>query len=319
MALLFVWLGTLSALCQSERISSSRQDFVFSGLEIEVLGKRFTADSSRVIASQNEFSLGGSTSVRNIPATALEWKEKGYFQRNRDLGQVFYVEKNVELASIILRTGPSEMAVLDGCQGAEVFIQFFEVEGEAIINNNGTTMGMKAKHGFSDAHRCDDFLEGVSYVPLPQIFVGKFPSIPSTNLSSDGTDRNVGKLVYMRWKLAEALTVTPRKRYAFLVGFLNPGTGYGFTLANTNKAGSTEAATLIDTYPEGWGIRREGDGSLPPIMREQESPPEETKLLNKLVDQSVFEQGNSRFLLSPTTDGYPDVDTYRDLEFILER
>ena len=37
-----------------------------------------------------------------------------------------------------------------------------------------------------------------------------------------------------------------------------------------------------------------------------------------LIEQSLFPTGPKRFKLEPGTDGYPDVDTYRDLEFYLE-
>jgi hypothetical protein len=128
-----------------------------AGLEVTSLGKSYTPEADRVPISVNEGSKGGSTSVRNTDRANLEWKDKGYYQRNRDLGQVFAPQNAFTLDAIVLRTGPSDSAVLSGTPGAKVFLQFFEVVGEPKINDNGTPQGTKAKHGFSRAsptNRC---------------------------------------------------------------------------------------------------------------------------------------------------------------------
>jgi len=44
----------------------------------------------------------------------------------------------------------------------------------------------------------------------------------------------------------------------------------------------------------------------------------EGALLEKLLNESLFKTPPDRFELPPAFDGYPDVDTYRDLEFYLE-
>ena len=130
-------------------------------------------------------------------------------------------------------------------------------------------------------------------------------------------------LRYLRWDFTgdDALEFQAGSRYAFVVGFETPGPERGFTLANRNTA-SVDAPPALgdshDAYLGGWAVRREGDGTLPPFMYPSPVPPREAGLRKRLVGESMFESGEERFSLSPTTAGYPDVDTYRDYEFYLE-
>ncbi len=293
-----------------------------AGLEVSVLGKAYRPGSARVSIQQKEANQGGSTSVRN--EEPLEWKEQGYFQRNRDLGQVFTPEQTFHLESIVLRTGPSDNAVLAGTPGAKLFVQFFEVTGTPKINDNGTAVGSRARHGFSANHRCDDFLEGVQYKSLRVVRGGEFPAVPPTKDAADmPVSGDAGKLVYLRWTFtgADRLTFQAGKRYAFMVGFETPGKNRGFTLANANAAGANAPPSLADKhdrYHGGWGLRREGNGAVPPVMIPGGKLPDDPSSLNDLRLQSLFKPGEDRYKLSPTTDGYPDVDTYRDHEFYLE-
>jgi hypothetical protein len=290
-------------------------------LTVTALGKTYAPDPDKVPIKQTEANTGGSTSVRNeLP---LEWKEQGYFQRNRDLGQVITPERTFALDAVVLRTGPSDAAVLAGAPGAKVFVQFFEVVGTPKINDNGTPAGTKAKHGFSTNHRCDDFFEGVTYKSLRVVTGGTFPAIPPTRGADDKPTGDAGKFHYMRWAFtgADRLTFEAGKRYAFMVGFEEPGKNRGFTLANANKASVADPPAVNDKhdrYHGGWGLRREGDGTLPPLMVPGTAPPADPKVAEKLTKQSLFATGDDRYKLSPTTDGYPDVDTYRDHEFYLE-
>ena len=66
-----------------------------------------------------------------------------------------------------------------------------------------------------------------------------------------------------------------------------------------------------------WGIRREGNGKLPPTMISATKPPAEDALLQKLVGESMFAPEHFDEL-APTSEGYPDVDTYRTLQFYIE-
>lgn len=268
-------------------------------------------DADRVIVKQPGGNLGGNTSVRN--ERPLVWKDKGYFRRARDLGQVFTAPHDFTLDAIVLRTGNGSLAFLPGAAGAEVFVQFFEVTGSPVINDNGTPPGTQAKHGFSTNHRCDDFLTGVQFKPLRVVTGGRLP-----DLAAEGG----GKLTYMRWSFTgrDALRLKRGKRYAFMVGFVEPGPERNFTLANRNNAGSPRAAAIADAeaaYHGGWALRREGNGRTPPLMIPGEQPPADPVTLRRLKAESTFPEGDARYAIPPTCNGYPDVDTYRDHEFYI--
>lgn len=295
-----------------------------AGLEVRALGKEFRPDSQRTLVAQSAFERGGNTSVRNTAAAHLDWKTNGYFQRNRDLGQVFTAERDCRLEAIVLRTGPDTGAVLAGAPGARVFLQFFEVTGTPRIHDNGTPAGTEARHGFSKNHRCDDYLTGVEYRPLLVATGGVFPQLPPTRDWEGKTNGSAaGCLTYLRWALnGEArLPLEKGKRYAFMVGFEEPGRERGFTLANANAAGANAPPSLTDAhdrYHGGWGLRREGDGTTPPTMQPAAEPPGNAVQFARLRAEALFAEGPARFARAPTTDGFPDVDTYRDLEFYLE-
>ncbi len=278
-------------------------------------------DPSRVVARQASVDLGGNTSVRN--EWPLQWKtEDGYYQRNRDLGQVFTAPAGgFTLDYIVLRTGNGSSAFLPGTGGAPVFIEFFEVTGEPVINNNGTRYDQNPTHGFgvgANMGRADDFLEGVTYTPIKVV---RNATVPDLRASGDG------KLTYMKWDLtgSDQLTFDSGKRYAFMVGLEMPGQQVGFTLGNQNNAAARQPESLTDgndTYHGGWSIRREGDGTIPPDIyrvngQPSSTPPSDPALRAFYQNQSLFPAGDGRYALSPTTDGYPDVDTYRDLEFYM--
>lgn len=314
-------LAALFFSCHSSLPFSSHPDAMETTLEVTAIGKAYHPESNRLAAYQPEANMGGSTSVRNHAKQFLEWKPQGYYQRNRDLGQVFSVERDCSLDAVVLRTGPSDKAVLENTPGARVFIQFFEVEGNPVIDNMGTPQGTKASHGFSDNHRCDDVVTGVHYKSIMVAKGGLFPAIPPTFANNRAVNGDAGKLNYMRWKLGgRPLLLKAGKRYAYLVGLETPGNEAGFALANANYAGIDAPPALndqFDYYPSGWGIRREGDGTLPPTMAPGPQPPAGEKQ-QELFKEALFADGAARYSLLPVTDGFPDVDTYRDLNFALE-
>ena len=280
----------------------------------KVQDEKLGADAQRVVAKQLAANLGGNTSVRS--ESPLQWKDKGYFRRARDLGQVFTAPHDFTLEAILLRTGNDHLAFLPGSAGARVFLQIFEVTGEPVINNNGTPPGTKATHGFSTNHRCDDYVTGVEYEPIRVVKGGRLP-----DLAADGD----GKLTYMKWAVAgaDAPRFEAGKRYAFMVGFLEAGPRRNFTLANRNNASSPRPPAIVDegdTYEGGWSLRREGNGKTPPLKVPGEEPPTDPAVLRQLKAESTFPQGDAHFAIPPTCEGYPDVDTYRDLEFyVIER
>ncbi|WP_413431929.1 hypothetical protein [Crateriforma spongiae] len=265
--------------------------------------------ADHVVVKQVGCNLGGNTSVRN--SSPLTWKDKGYFRRARDLGQVFTAPHDFTLDAIVVRTGNGHLAFLPGAARARVFIQLFEVVGEPVINDNGTPPGTDATHGFSTNHRCDDTVDGVEYQPI-QVVAGS--SMP------DLLDSGDGKLIYLKWSFSQPakLDMKRGKQYAFMVGFTAPGPERNFTLANRNLASLPNPPTIAgdaDNYPGGWGLRREGNGVTPPRKISGAKPPTDHVLLGLMTAQSSFPRGEARFAIRPTCEGYPDVDTYRDLEF----
>ncbi len=290
---------------------SSRHEQQGTPEKWEKLRTLLAADADRVIISQLAANLGGNTSIRS--EAPLVWKDKGYFRRARDLGQVFTAPCDFTLDAIILRTGNDYLAFLPGAANAEVFVQFFEVKGAPVIDDNATPPGAAAKHGFSANHRCDDFITGVQYLPI-RVFAGA--ALP--DLAAEGDAR----LTYLKFAFAapDAPRFRKDKRYAFLLGFVQPAPDRNFTLANRNNAASPRTPSLTDaddTYHGGWSIRREGNGKNPPLMIPAPQPPADMSILRKLQAQSAFPTGPARYAATPTSDGYPDVDTYRDLEFYI--
>ncbi len=289
-------------------------------LIIEDLGKSYQPHPSKVPANLQATvsDRGGTTSVRRINGDGLIWKEEGYYQRNRELGQCFNIpaDTSYQLEAIVLRTGNSSNAVKTGAPGAEMYLQFFEVLGQPIINDNGTPPGTSSTHGFNTNHRTDDFLEGVTYQTIGIYSGGTFPDFEPTSQNGGQS----GHLRYMRWSLKEAgISLDGGRRYAFMVGFLENGPGKSFSLGNENQAGSRAAPELRkdDNGTAWWSIRREGDGTLPPTQVPGEQPPQKDSLKQALIAESLYQEGHS-CSLSPTTDGFPDVDTYRALEFYIE-
>ena len=287
-------------------------------LQVTDLGKIYEPDPA-VTPDYGYFAAsdaGGSTSVRRVDEPGLKWKKQGYYQRNRDLGQVFSIPAGdtLQLDAVVLRTGNSGSAILAGNPGAEVYLQLFEVVGRPAVNDNGTPAGAASTHGFTRNHRADDFLDGITYRNLLVAGGGRFPELPATT----GTGGQPGHLRYLRWDLLGdgELTLPGGRRYAFLVGFSTPAPRQGFTLGNNNLAADPATAALrTDARGQAWwSMRREGDGTLPPTRRPGVSPPADSLALKQ---ESLFGDTHQLELL-PTTNGFPDVDTYRVLEFYLE-
>lgn len=300
-------------------ITSHSQTFNYNELVVSGIGKSYSFDPAAI---REYFSIsdgGGTTSIRNMDSVTIQWKDKGYFQRNRDLGQIFIPKEELVLDAIVLRTGPSDKAVLEGAPGSKVFIQFFEVEGDPVINDNGTPTGTESTHGFSTNHRTDDFIEGITYIPFDTIYEGLFPENIPVTYKNGQLVSNAGKQYYMRWHFPDPPVFEANKRYAFIVGISESGPDRGFSLGNRNDASNPASPTLDkNPYPGGWGMRREGDGTIPPTMQPSVDPPDDQELLKTLYQESLFPKGEERFLLPPNSDGYPDVDTYRALEFYME-
>lgn len=314
-------------------------------LTIEDLGKTYELPVEKLLKGlyfhiPSDKVNHGNTSIRNTDVSHLSWKDSpskngyGYFQRNRDMGQVFNVPEgiNVTIDALVLRTSKGNNALMSGASGAELYVVFFEVktkDSDLSINENGTTKGDLATHGFDfQFNRCDDYIEGDRYDFLYRTTGGIFPEIAATTQTAyqrsnhDGPyGEQEGHLRYIRFNLPDKpeLIFEGGKRYAFMVGFTDAGKDRGIAWSISTEVHTKEAAEFVhdENGKIRWGIRREGNGTLPPTMIEDAEPPSDPAAYEKLVSESLFPE-NHYETLSPTTDGYPDVDTYRTMEFYLE-
>jgi hypothetical protein len=88
-------------------------------------------------------------------------------------------------------------------------------------------------------------------------------------------------------------------------------------LANRNRADEPPPGNLPSIVADGWAIRREGDGQPPEIIGTADPRLLTTEQLASARCSALLPTGSERFRRAPQTEGYPDVDTYRDLEFYL--
>lgn len=294
-----------------------------------------------VVASYEGFDKGsGNTSLSYERSDSYKWskgspypseswgyftqqgEEIPYMKRDRDLGQTFtYVTTSAaKIKAITIRTGFGTNVIRPNTYGKALSIQLFEVSGEAQLNTNGTEGSTPALHGYPHdrytqkiSPERDDFLEGEIYRSLGVWSGGVFPSKTSWGFSEQdsipATHPDI-KGRYLRFVFPEGKTIQlqPGRQYAFLIMFDNPHPNCGFTLAN-NYYGS---------YEGGHGIRRDGNGTFPPV------PADPTQSFyhknNRAARQSAHfpRSFRKRTHIPPGTNGYPDVDTWRDMVFYVE-
>jgi hypothetical protein len=268
-----------------------------------------------------------------------------YFYRDRDLGQIFKTgDTGFRLGAITVRLQPVDIAGGGDPANAKVSVQLMKVTGTPVIHHNGTTAteapngtsvweGGGPWHGksFTNArwstfatdwahdpddanhpyrwpimHYSDDFIEGETY---HHIGVARGGVIPASLALND----------YLRWEFSgdARFQLEPNTRYAFLFMFdepAAPGVRRNIPLSNKNVI---PGGALKDVYPDGHAIRREGSS----MNREE-------VFVYDLNDKAQVEASRksatfpsdpeARMAIQPGTLGYPDVDTYRDLYFIIE-
>lgn len=298
------------------------------------------APAENLVARYNMADRGGNTSVAHDDSNIFKWSGEspyeheswGYFdsngneipyiKRDRDLGQTFVFDGDVPktLKSVTVRTGFGTNAVRPGMYGQEVSIQFFEVIGNPVINTNGSAGNMEAFHGFPHNRNGDtipsdrdDFNDGETYKPLKVFRGGIFPKpVDFGFLTNDNTpspdDRNL-KGKYLRFIISSAgITLHPKKQYAFLIMIDKAGHERGFSLANNYRG----------NYDLGHGIRRDGNGVFPPVQADPQFDFSHDKNFEALKSAHFPANFEERCAISPGTNGYPDVCTWRDLEFYIE-
>lgn len=309
-----------------------------AGLTVALVDQPPSPDA--VVVKYVESDAGGNTSVSNDTvktikhssvgkpgyfvadrgAPAKAWKEVAYFKRSRDLGQTFTYNgpQACRLDAITLRTGYGSNVVRSGTFGAAVSLQLFEVSGEPALRDNGTHDGNGAAHGFPHrvgeiAAERDDYLEGEVYRSLAVARGGRFPAREDFGLDAAAAHRPDhdalrGRLLRFDVSGGAEIMLRPGVRYAFLVIIDGPGPERGFTLANR----------YYGRYLGGHGVRREGDGVMPPEPADPASPVDAIGNRQALAAARLPSDFGRRTSLPPGTRGFPDVDTHRDLYFFVE-
>lgn len=274
-----------------------------------------------------------------------------YYFRDRDLGQTFAVgDKGFLLEAITVRLQPVDVAKADPA-GAKVSLQLMRVTGEPRFNDNGTnaTSAPNGRSAYSDRpaawpelahdttrypnaqwstyatdwphdpegdpntplrwpimHYSDDFIAGEHYEHIARISGGIVPDGLSTN-------------DYLRWEIAasERPYLEPNKRYALLFMFdepAPPGVNRNIPLSNFN---GVPEGKLSDAYPQGHTIRRDGGNTVREnvFIYDVNDPAD---VAASRASATFPADMADRLTIQPGTLGYPDVDTYRDLWFVIE-
>jgi hypothetical protein len=326
----FLSVLSLSILCQSIAFSQK------GGLKV-LLQDKINVENSIIFSTESDKS--GNTSVAFDAEDIHKWSgksvvraegfgyfdEKGeeisYIKRDRDLGQTFrYTDtQNKKLKSITVQLGFGTNVVRPAMYGKNLSIQIFEVSGKAILNKNNSN-GIEAFHGFphdrngdSIPDLRDDYFTGEIFKSLGVFGGATFP--PKSAFGFEQTDEispdhsNL-KGKYLKFVLPKKYHIVLKKgkTYAFLILIDEIGKNQGFTLANS----------YIGSYPDGHGIRRDGNGIFPPTMS---NPMKNfTDVENRQAMRSAHfpTDFKKRIQIPPATNGYPDVCTWRDLVFFIE-
>lgn len=322
----WIWVGSGAVACCQD---------VYQGLRVSVAQK---PDLKNVIAYYEGFDTGGNTSIAFDADNSYKWsgpsphkadsfgyftadnREISYIKRDRDLGQTFRLSGNEArtLSAIIVSTGYGTNAVRPGTYGQPISIQLFEVTGRPVLHDNGTDSTRQASHGFPHKppipHQRDDYYAGETYTSLGVFSGATFPTKEAFGVAD--TTRTVSpdhpklKGRFLRFKLPanSAIRLQPGKQYAFLVLLNQQRANCGFTLANK----------YLGQYAAGHGIRRDGNGVFPPAPADPSKEFTHSANARALASAHFPADLRQRTAIAPGTNGYPDVDTWRDLQFYVE-
>ena len=281
-----------------------------------------------------------------------------YYYRDRDLGQTFTTGlEGFRVSAITVRLQPVDVVGADP-SGAKVSLQLFRVEGTPTVDANGTTAfesvermpvtspndtshwrgggayvgpvtnpmwstyasdwpedaaGLDYTYRWPVMHYSDDVVAGERYVPLAVARGGVVP---------EGLDTDD----YLRWEISgggAAWDLAPGTRYAFLFLFdepAAPGVKRNLPLSNVNVLPGGRGA---DAFPGGHMIRRDGaTTTLDEVFVRDTTDAADVAASRRSASFPVLPDGTpdfaARVAIAPGTIGYPDVDTYRDLFFVLE-
>ncbi|MCU0393440.1 MAG: hypothetical protein MUE81_20190 [Thermoflexibacter sp.] len=302
------------------------------------MGKQ--APSKNIVVQYTKYDQGqGNTSLAYDGKDIYKWSAKtaypteswGYFdrqgneicyiKRDRDLGQTFkYTEvKKKRLVAITVQLGFGTNVVRRGMYGQPISIQLLEVSGTPKLNNNGSDSTLEAFHGFPHdrngkdiASVRDDYWEGETYKTIAVFSGGYFPPKSAFGFSeSDTIPPNhihlKGNYLTFKFPNKHKIMLETGKTYAFLIMIDNMGEEAGFALANE----------YYGSYPHGHGIRRDGNGTFPPAPADPHkdfADPANAQAYRTAHFPKDFKQ---RIAIAPSTNGYPDVDTWRDFVFYI--
>ncbi len=280
-----------------------------------------------------------------------------YYYRDRDLGQTFTTgAAGFRLKAITVRLQPVDVDDADPAN-ARVSVQLMRVTGAPRINDNGTRayvsealVGKTSPNGVSVwtgggdyqgpctnaqwstyatdwphdpneanapyrwpiMHYSDDFTEGETYETVALARGGVIPA----SLRTDD---------YLRWAIdgGQAWDLAPNTTYAFLFLFdepAAPGVNRNLPLSNVNV---TPGGRLAEPFPGGHMIRRDGASTeREEVFIRDVSDTADVEASARAAAFPIKPNGRSdlmrRLAIPPGTLGYPDVDAYRDMWFVLE-
>jgi hypothetical protein len=218
-------------------------------------------------------------------------------------------------------TGFGSNVVRPGTYGQPMALQIFEVSGSPELNENGTPAKTEALHGFPhdrqnlhiEAER-DDYWEGEKYKSVVLLTGGNFPSPSDFGLTNADSPINPdhqklkGRLLNFSVDGDFPVVLQKNRKYAFLIMLVNRADNNGFTLANAYNG----------VYDGGHGIRRDGDGKFPPVKGDPTKDFRDKANLKAYKSAHFPANLKKRAKIRPGTNGYPDVDTWRDLVFYIE-
>ncbi|CCH53378.1 hypothetical protein BN8_02470 [Fibrisoma limi BUZ 3] len=350
------WLGLALQLPVTQQVPGVRSEHTTQQTSTRTTGLKLSLlqqiPTRNVVASYAGADKGaGNTSVNfesentykwsgGSPYTADSWgyftpdgRELPYIKRDRDLGQTFqYTGKTPKtLTAITVATGYGTNAVRPNTYGAGLSVQVFAVSGEPVLNDNGSGPGTEAFHGFphnrladSIPHTRDDYFTGEAYTSLAVFSGATFPGRRAFGFAGPApadrpyrTDTEVvppdhpklkGRLLRFALPADKLITLMPGKQYAFLIMLDKMAPNCGFTLANN----------YYGKYPDGHGIRRDGNGVFPPVAADPTRPFTDPSNAEAYASAHFPADLAQRTAIPPGTNGYPDVCTWRDLLFYIE-
>ena len=311
---------------------------IYNGLNVALIA---VPPSENIAVAVEKLDTRGNTSVANDNEDLYKWSGNGiaaceswgyftqegleipYIKRDRDLGQTFEIiaGTDVLLKSITVMTGFGSNVVRPGTYGQPMALQIFEVSGNPVVNDNGSPANTEALHGFPhdrqnlhiEAER-DDYWVGEKYKSVVLLTGANFPSPAEFRLNNTDSLINPdhqqlkGRLLQFSLDGDFPVVLHKNRKYAFLIMLVNRADNNGFTLANAYKG----------DYQGGHGIRRDGNGSFPPVKCDPAKDFHDKANLKAYKSAHFPASLEKRAKIQPGTNGYPDVDTWRDLVFYIE-